>query len=88
MTIDFGVIQNSGSNSAASANSITILFTAVIISNGQTNGQTMWVTTSVDYYSDTEIWVGQGGLTFATDSISVTKNYDFIHSNSRRLNIY
>lgn len=68
--IDLGTIRNSGTSSLAAENSIIILFNAVVISNGQTHGQVMWITASVDYYKDTEIWVGQGALTFQLDSPS------------------
>lgn len=71
VVIDFGVIMNSATSSVAADNTITILFNAVVIANGQTSGSTMWITASANYYSDTEIWVGQAGLTYLANSPTV-----------------
>jgi hypothetical protein len=72
------VIQNSGTVNSSAANSIIILFSVVIIDNGQYAGQTMWITVSAEYYSDTELWVGQGALPFIVSSPAVRINSNFL----------
>lgn len=72
MTIDLGWLKNSGTSTTAADNTITILFNTVVIWNGQSNGQSMYITASVEYYNQTEIWVGQGSMVFQADSQGVS----------------
>jgi hypothetical protein len=43
----------------------------VVISSSQTVGVNVWMTASVEFYSGTEIWVGQNGLPFASSTPTV-----------------
>lgn len=79
MTIDLGWLKNSGTSTTAADNTITILFNTVVIWNGQSNGQNMYITASVEYYNQTEIWVGQGSMVFQSDSLVVINFLFFLN---------
>jgi hypothetical protein len=43
---------------------ITIVFSIIVIDNGQSNSTSMLITGGAEYYNQTEIWIGQTELIY------------------------
>ena len=67
--INFGNVQNTG----GSADTITILYSAVMVENpSTTNGNSYWISAGAEFDSENYLWVGQAPVTADYDLVWFT----------------
>lgn len=62
--MDFGTVTNT----QATMSYITITFTITMIDAGLATNTDIWISAGAEYFSGTEVWIGQSTMTYITST--------------------